>query len=97
MLKAEQARKIAAENDPTKALEAILLRVETAAKAGKYSIQVRDYGFGGAEYYAPSQQWPDFGKKLIGELRALGYSADIGSECRQFVDVWLEVSWEVKP
>lgn len=94
MLKAEQARKIASENDPSKALETILKRVEVAAQAGKYSIKVRDYGFGGGEYYAPAQQWPDFGKKLIGELRNLGYSADIGSECRQFVDVWLEVSWE---
>lgn len=93
LLTAAEAFELSRKNDPQETVRNILELVRLAATRGEYSIKVRDWGFGGGEYYCAPQQWPSSGKAVIGELRQLGFKADIGSEARQFVDVWLEVSW----
>ncbi|MDQ0422362.1 hypothetical protein J2045_003410 [Peteryoungia aggregata LMG 23059] len=93
LLTAKEALEISRKNDPEQTLRNILELVKLAAAKGEYSIKVREWGFGSAAYYCPPQEWPTIGKTVIGQLREIGYSADIGSEERQFVAVWLEVSW----
>jgi hypothetical protein len=96
LLTAKEALEIARKSDPEHTLRNILGLVKLAAERGKYIIQVREWGFGGGEYYCPQQQWPSAGKTIMGQLRELGFSADIKSAEGQFVDVWLEVSWAEK-
>lgn len=62
------------------------------AKKGKTSMKVRFYGFGDSKVYAG--ELTDNQKEVMKELRELGYKTRIGSTVKQFVDVWLEVSWE---
>ncbi len=93
LLTAKEALDLTRKNDPQHTVRNILELVKLAAARGEYSIKVREWGFGGTEYYCAPQQWPSAGKAIIGQLRELGFSANIGSEERQFVDVWLEVSW----
>lgn len=96
LLTAKDALEISRKSDPDHTLRNILELVKLAAERGKYIIQVREWGFGGNEYYHGPQTWPTSGKAIIGRLRELGFSADIKSEERQFMDIWLEVSWEDK-
>lgn len=93
LLTATEALELSRKNDPQETVRNILELVRLAAARGEYSIKVCEWGFGSGDYYCTPQQWPSVGKAIIGELRQLGFKADIGSEARQFMDVWLEVSW----
>lgn len=94
MISAQKARELAKANDADTITKKIADMIEAAAKQGKFEIQVRDYGFGTTAYYGGPNEWPTLGKQVIGVLRGLGFKADIKSEDRQFVDIWLDVSWE---
>lgn len=90
---AKEALALSRMSDPEHTVRNILELVKLAAQRGEYSIKVREWDFGSAAYYCAPQQWPSDGKAIIGQLRELGFGADICSEERQFVDIWLEVSW----
>jgi len=92
-LSAEEARKIAQAKDPSAAIEKILTAVTAAANQGKFKIHVRDHGFGDGACYTQESKWPAHCQAIMKELRALGYTCTQGSNCGQFVDLWLEVSW----
>lgn len=92
-LTAEEARQLADAHDPSKAIDAILANVRKAAARGEYMIKVSDFHFGSNVCYCPENQWPPLCQAIVKELRALGFQCDSRSECRQFVDLWLEVSW----
>lgn len=91
-LTAAQALDIARSKDPSGIVDQILERVRVAAEKGEYSIKVRDFGFSSGSWYDGSGTAE--GKAVIAELKKLGFNADIGAECLQFVDLWLEVSWK---
>lgn len=91
-LTAAQALDIAKAKDPSAIVDKILERIKEAAEAGRYYIHVRDFGFGSGAWY--SGDGTAEGRAVIEELRKLGFKTSIGSECLQFVDIWLSVSWE---
>lgn len=95
-LSAASARDIARAKDPAFAVETILTEVAKAAEAGQYKYTTREYGFG-SKTYCNERDYPLLCKAILKELRELGYQCQVNAEERQFVDLWLEVSWaEVK-
>ncbi|MEL7966347.1 hypothetical protein AAG587_08220 [Vreelandella neptunia] len=93
-LTAKQARELAVKSDPDIALDKILCGIKSIAEQGKSKLLVRDFGFGSGEMYTSEKNYPAMNRKVIEELRALGYKAEIKEKCSQFVDIWLEVSWD---
>lgn len=93
MLTAAEALKISCANDPGGIVTKILSLVEAAANQGDRSIQYRGAGFGDSAVYNVETQWPKMNQLVVKRLRDLGYSAHVRCEERQFVDLWLEVSW----
>ena len=94
-LTAEKARDIARAKDTVfAALDEILAGIEKAAYEGKYEYITRNYGFGSGECYTSEDKYPALCQAILKELRALGFKANVRSECRQFVDLWLSVTWE---
>jgi len=89
---AEQARSIAQSKDPAFAVETILAGVAKAAEQGKYEYTTRDYGFG-TSTYCNERDYPPLCLAILKELRGLGYTCAVRAEERQFVDLWLSVSW----
>ena len=92
-LTAEMAENITRSKDPTFAVETILKGIRTAAENGKREYITREYGFGDGSCYTTEDKYPALCKAILKELRDLGFKADIGSSCGQFVDVWLYVRW----
>lgn len=92
-LTAKQASELADKHDPAKAVDAILADVKKQAMQGRRTLRVHGYGFGSAECYASRDRWPEHCRRIQDELVALGYRADIHTEERQFVDIWLQVEW----
>ena len=92
-LTAAKAAEIADKNDPAKAVDAILEGVQKQAQAGRRTLRVNDYGFASGECYAQRDKWPTHCRSIQDDLRALGYKAEVRVEERQFVDIWLQVSW----
>jgi hypothetical protein len=95
-LTAAEAQNIARSKDPSRAVIAILEKVRIAAQNGQYELVIRDYGFGDGSCYTSPDNYPPLCTAIIKELRELGYTAEIGSSCGQFVDVWLSVVWGKK-
>lgn len=93
-MKASEARKISDSQQPDKAVEGILDRIKEAAKAGKYNIRVTDHGFGDSKLYEyGAHGWGALQRNIAERLINLGYELLQRSECKQFVDIYLEVSW----
>lgn len=88
---AAMAAALADESDPGKCVSEILDLVKNSASVGKRSLRYRGFGFGSGSCYG--SDIPSHCKAIIEELKALGYTANIGVEERQFVDIWLQVSW----
>lgn len=94
-MKASEARQMSDSQRPDKAVEGILERVKEAAKAGKYRIRVTDHGFGDSKLYEHGAHgWSTLQAAIAKELWNLGYEVVQKSECKQFVDIYLEVSWD---
>lgn len=79
------------ETEVEKVLSDIMERVETEARGGKSLLKYRDNGFGDSCVYGTS--WPIINRCVVAELHKLGYRADVRSDERQFVDIWLQVEW----
>lgn len=93
-LTARKAREITLASDPSRIVDSILREVENEAKRGRYKYITRNYGFGEGTLYAPEKDYPEMIKSVLKELRNLGYKAEIRVEERQFVDIWLEITWD---
>lgn len=94
LLTAEKARDLARAQDPSFAVEKILIGVSAAAKHGEYLYITREYGFGEGVVYRREEEWPALNQAIVKKLRELGYKVRQWSKESQFVDVWLEISWE---
>lgn len=92
-LTAAKAAEIANKHDPAKAVDAILADVQKQAQAGRRTLRVNGYGFSSGECYGLRDKWPEHCRRIQDELWALGYKADLRVVERQFVDIWLQVSW----
>lgn len=95
-LTAAEAVDLARAKDPAFAVETILAGVRKAAEQGKYEYITRQYGFGDGSCYCNEDKYPALCQSILKELRALGYNAYVGSQCSQFVDLWLCVEWGKK-
>ena len=95
-LTAAEAASLSRQKDPAFAVETILEEVRKAAQAGEWSIKTYSAGFGDAALYAPENKWPEHNREALKRLRELGYRADVHAIEKQFVDLFLEVSWGPK-
>jgi len=93
-INAEQARDIARAHDPSFAIDEILAGVEACAREGKYEYTTRKFGFGDSACYGFEKGYPEQCKAILRELRALGFNASVKAEEKQFVDLWLSVTWD---
>ena len=93
-MNAQEARNIALQNaDYSKAIDEIMVGITAKALAGECVFITRGYGFGEGCCYCAEDKWPKLNREIVRELRKLGYVAEVKSEAKQFVDLWLEVSW----
>ncbi len=92
-LTAAKAAEIADKHDPAKAVDAILADVQKQAQTGRRTLRVNGYGFASGECYVQRDKWPEHCRRIQDELLALGFKAEVRVEERQFVDIWLQVSW----
>jgi len=91
MINAKEAREIANIPKIEEALEKVSEAIENAAGDGKISITWRDYPISGKLY--SNNKIPEY-EYFKNALEINGYKVDLGVECRQFVDIWLDISWE---
>ena len=92
-LTAKQAAEISDANSATIDVDEILQRIKEEAQKGERKLIVKDYQFGTGECYTTEDKYPTRCKCILKALRELGYSAMVITEARQFVDIWLEISW----
>jgi hypothetical protein len=92
-LTAAQARELSKLNSPKGLTEAVLEGVKERAEQGKSEFITRQYGFGDGRLYTTEQNYPSKIREVLQILRKLGYKADIFCEERQFVDIYLKVTW----
>jgi hypothetical protein len=92
-LTAKEARKMAENSNPAKAVGEILAAIELLASLGERIYKTRNYEFGSGKCYCSEKDYPEICKVILRELRLLGYKCSVKSEERQFVDMWLEVAW----
>ncbi len=94
MLTAKEARNLASNVvDVNKAVSEILGNIRKQAATGKYVYLERGYDFGSGKCYSRKDLWPEHCKQIVSELEQLGFKCKIEAIERQFVDMWLEVSW----
>lgn len=89
---AEEARKISKENNKDYIVENILETIQKVAYTGEFKVDIRGYGFSSTSYYANGLTGEQ--ENIIREIENLGYKAEMHVEDRQFVDIFLRVSWE---
>jgi len=93
-LNAKKAREITKASDSSLVVDSILKEVEREAKKGNYKCIIQNHGFGDGILYAPENQYPEHIKAVLRQLRNLGYKADVMVEEKQFVNIWLEITWD---
>lgn len=91
-LTAEQARALTAQSNPDWHVGQILEEVKVAAARGEWSIKTYACNFGSGNLYGGTPT--DLQSAVMAKLNDLGYKTEIRCEERQFVDIWLQVSWE---
>lgn len=94
---ADEAAALARSKSPDGALDVILAEVRKQAEAGKTSLKTYSCGFGESNLYADESRFPELQREVLKRLRELGYHAEVRVEERQFVDLWLHVSWQKDP
>ncbi len=92
MLTAQQAKILACPKTADDFLKEILQSIKAIAEKGGLTHKTYIAGFGDARLYSgkpnPVQQ------EILNKLHQLGYKAGIRCEEKQFVDVYLFISWE---
>jgi hypothetical protein len=92
-LTAARAKELALANSAPRIVDELLEQVRQAAEKGLTKTENRSY-FGGGEFYRNEKDYPEWGKQVLAELRRLGFACTIRCREGQFVDMWLEISWE---
>ncbi len=91
-LTAAEALRISRQKDPDTYVDEILACVQRAAEVGEFKIKSYACGFGEGRMYGGK---PDkVQQAVLDKLKALGYQTQMCVREGQFVDLWLEVSWE---
>jgi hypothetical protein len=91
ILTAKQARQL---SESSELFDELMCDITDAALEGLTSIKTRKGEFGsGAFYTHDSTKWPVKESMIMKKFRDLGYKVEMRSEERQFVDMWLEISW----
>jgi hypothetical protein len=93
LFNAKDAQKLSSLNDPTKLIKIILEEIKENAIDGKWEYITRSYGFGESILYDSECNYPEKIKQVLKLLRDLGFTASIIIEERQFVDIFLHVTW----
>jgi hypothetical protein len=93
LFNARDAKALAKLNDPDELLKVILEEIKYEASEGKYEYITRDRGFGEGALYDIEDNYHSKIKNVLTSLRDLGFDAQIITDCRQFVDIYLRVSW----
>lgn len=88
---AQDAWAMTKKSDPEWHVEQILLEVKNAAERGESRLKTyaRDFGSGFLYGGKPTA----LQQAVIKKLQSLGFKVGIEAQERQFVDIWLEVSW----
>ena len=89
---ANQAREIMPSIKVEIILNELMVEISEAAKSDSSRLYVREYGFGDGALY--SSKVPSLQNQIITKLRELGYTAEIRIEEKQFVDIYLLITWE---
>lgn len=89
---ADDARELMRVHTPEYHVEKIIDQVRQAAQKGSDTLKTYACNFGDGALY--SGQPSELQKAVMAQLRDLGFEVRIRVEERQFVDVWLEVSWK---
>jgi hypothetical protein len=90
---AAQAKELSLANAADRIVDDLLAQVRRAAEKGLTQTENRSY-FGGGEFYRAEKDYPQWGKQVLAELRRLGFECTVRCKEGQFVDMWLEISWE---
>jgi hypothetical protein len=93
LLTAEQARELSKLNSPEGLAEVVLEGVWEKAEQGESEFITREHGFGDGCLYTSEPNYPSKIREVLQILRKLGYTASICAEQRQFVDIYLKVTW----
>ncbi len=91
-LTASDARALMAANDPDQHVAEILKAVKAAATKGEGRIKTYACDFGSGNLYGSGKPTA-LQQAVLDKLHALGFTTSVRSECRQFVDILLEVAW----
>lgn len=91
IIKAQEARELSKKNSIEGIIEEIGKMIIESAENGESILQIRDFGFGNSELY--NGKMDEKQEEIINILRSYGYSAKLRFEERQFVDIYLEISW----
>lgn len=96
MMNAKEMREVTNKSNVDKvvvndSVNKIIERAHERAKDGKSTLKYRDDDFGSSKLYAGKPS--EVQNAIMSKLRDLGYEVKIGSEERQFVDIYLEVNW----
>ena len=93
LFNAKDAKQLSKSNDPNELLKTILGEIKEKASMGKWEYITRNYGFGESILYDSECNYPEKIKHVLYGLRDLGFTANIITEERQFVDIFLHVTW----
>ena len=94
LFNAKDAKKLTNLNDPNELLKTILAEIKEKAIEGKWEYKTRSYGFGESNLYDAEQNYPVKIKEVLRMLRDLGFKAKITFVESQFVDIFLQVTWD---
>lgn len=88
---AQDAWAMTKKSDPEWHVEQILLEVKKAAERGEFRLKTYACDFGNGSLYGGKPT--ALQQAVIDKINGLGFKAGIEAQERQFVDIWLEVSW----
>lgn len=92
MLTAKQALEIATSPLAAECVSTLLGLIEKAAQEKKTTLRTYLCDFGSGRLYGGSPTLKQ--QEIMSSLRSLGYFVEVRAEEKQFVDVYLFISWE---
>jgi len=93
LFNAKDAHKLSSLSDPNQLIKIILAEIEEVARNGKWEYITRSYGFGESVLYDIENNYPTKIKEVLNMLHDLGFTAKIITNENQFVDIFLQVTW----
>jgi hypothetical protein len=94
LFNAKEAKDLSSLNDPNELLKKVLGEIKEKARNGEWKYTTRSYGFGEGNLYDAEQNYPNKIKEVLKSLRDLGFTAEIQTVESQFVDIFLQVTWD---